>query len=333
MQASNSFSDWQADYAAHRVATFPVGADKKPMVSRYNRFGLIGSSEVASKFANAPAIGFMAGKRNRITSLDCDSRDERVLADAMNRHGQTPLVMRTGSGHFQAWYRHNGERRKIRPDHNVPIDILGSGLVVAPPSRGAKGNYQFISGSLDDLDRLPVMRNVPVQAWDTPRLIAKVKEGERNNRLFVLCLEAARHCDDFDTLLDLAQTRNSEFSPPMEDGEVMKVATSAWRYESEGRNYIGGMRAVFSESDVLPLMSDPHVGMLLVWAKARFKPDCQFWIADGLAAKFGWSLYDLRQARRRAIKMEIFILIKPAGFKRPAIYGWGLGELRGKGVS
>jgi hypothetical protein len=240
MEAHSSFDKWQADYAAHGVATFPVEANKRPMVSRYNRFGLVGSAEIAGKFANAPAIGFMCGKRNGITSLDCDSKDERILADALNRHGQTPVVARTGSGHFQAWYRHNNERRRIRPDRNVPIDILGAGLVVAPPSQSAKGGYEFISGSLDDLDRLPVMQNVPVEAWDNSRLVAEVKQGQRNNKLFTACLEAARRCDDFDALLDVAITRNMEFLPPLEEGEVMRTAASAWRYETEGRNYIGG---------------------------------------------------------------------------------------------
>src|SRR5215472_10803706 len=84
---ANNFRDWQADYAAHGVATFPVDANKRPMVSRYDRFGLIGSGKIASKFAAAPAIGFMCGKRNGITSLDCDSKDERVLTDALSRHG------------------------------------------------------------------------------------------------------------------------------------------------------------------------------------------------------------------------------------------------------
>jgi hypothetical protein len=237
-------------------------------------------------------------------------------------------VARTGSGHFQAWYRHNNERRRIRPDRNVPIDILGAGLVVAPPSQSAKGGYEFISGSLDDLDRLPVMQNVPVEAWDNSRLVAEVKQGQRNNKLFTACLEAARHCDDFDALCDVAATRNSEFLPPLEEGEVTRTAASAWRYETEGRNYIGGMRAVFSESDVLPLMADPHVGMLKVWAKARFKPDAHFWIADGLADKFQWSARQLRQARKRAVQMGIFRLIRPAGFKRNALYSWGLRELR-----
>jgi hypothetical protein len=332
MQRNNSFQDWQADYAAHGVATFPVDANKRPMVTRYDQFGLIGSAKIASKFANAPAIGFMCGRRNGITSLDCDSQDERVLADSMSRHGATPLVARTGSGHFQAWYRHNGERRRIRPDRNVPIDILGSGFVVAPPSQSAKGSYEFISGSLDDLDQLPVMQNVPVEAWDNSRLLAEVKQGQRNNRLFSACLEAARHCDDFDALCDVARTRNSEFLPPLEDEEVMRTAASAWKYETEGKNYIGGKRAVFSESDVLPLMADPHVGMLKVWAKARFKPDAHFWIADGLADKFGWSRKRLKQVRRRAVETGVFRLVRRAGFKRPAVYCWGLREAEEQGV-
>jgi hypothetical protein len=241
----NSYRNWQADYAAHGVATFPVDANKRPMVSRYSNFGLVASAQIASKFANAPAIGFMCGRRNGITVLDVDCKDERVLVDALDRHGKSGVVVRSGSGNFQAWYKHNNERRRIRPDRNVPIDILGAGLVVAPPSQSAKGSYEFISGSLDDLDRLPVMRNVPVEPWDNSRLVAEVKQGQRNNKLFSVCLEAARHRDDFDALSDVARTRNGEFLPPLEDDEVMRTAASAWKYETQGRNYIGGMRAVF----------------------------------------------------------------------------------------
>jgi hypothetical protein len=331
MEANSSFDKWQADYAAHGVATFPVDANKRPMVSRYSKFGLVGSGAIATKFANAPAIGFMCGRRNGVTVLDVDTKDERVLADAVDRHGRTPIVTRSGSGHFQAWYRHAGERRLIRPRRDVPIDILGGGFVVAPPSRVAKGQYQFIQGSLDDLDGLPTLYDAPAflgevcaeispAAWGSMR-----KHDGRNNALFRRCLEAARHCDDFGQLLDYARTKNDEFGEPMEDERVLKAAQSAWKYESGGRNY-----TVFSESDVLPLMSDPYVGILIVWAKARFKPDSHFWIADGLAAKFGWSRQTLKQVRRRAIQMGALRLIRPAGFKRPAIYGWGVREPRSK---
>jgi len=68
-----------------------------------------------------------------------DTPDERVLADALGRHGPTPLVIRSGSGNWQAWYRNGGEPRRVRPWADKPIDILGDGFTVAPPSRGVQG--------------------------------------------------------------------------------------------------------------------------------------------------------------------------------------------------
>src|SRR5262249_38483303 len=142
---------------------FPVDANKRPMVSRYSKFGLVGSAKIANKFPDAPAIGFMCGQRSGITVLDVDSKDERVLADALDRHGKTDVIARSGSGNYQAWYKYNGERRRIRPCRDVPIDILGDGgFVVAPASRVTKGQYQFIQGNLDDLDRLTVMQGPPI---------------------------------------------------------------------------------------------------------------------------------------------------------------------------
>jgi hypothetical protein len=334
--AVNDYQEWQADYAAHGIATFPVSSNKKPMVKHYSRFGLVGSTNIARRFADAPAIGLMCGKRNRLTVLDVDTADERVLADAVDRHGKTPIVIRTGSGHFQAWYRHGGERRLIRPRPDVPIDILGGGLVVAPPSRVAKGSYEFIQGSLDDLDSLPTLNDAPsILPTEFAGGLGDMREGSgRNNKLFRLCLHGARLSDHFDQLLDYAVTKNNQFGQPMEDKEVMRAASSAWRYETEGRNYIGGMRAVFSVSDMLPLMPDPYVAALVVWAKANFKPDGHFWLADGLAEKFGWSRKRLKEVRKRAVERGIFRLVRRAGFKRPAVYCWGLRELspRGEGV-
>ena len=73
-----------------------------------------------------------------------------------------PLVVGSGSGKYHAYYRHNGERRRIRPWRGLPIDLLGEGgLVVAPPSKATEGRqYEIIQGGLDDLDRLPVLRDL-----------------------------------------------------------------------------------------------------------------------------------------------------------------------------
>ena len=69
--------------------------------------------------------------------------------------GRAPIVIRTPSGGHYLPYRHRGERRRIRPYPEKPIDIIGGGYVVAPPSRVAKGEYEIIRGSLDDLKNLP----------------------------------------------------------------------------------------------------------------------------------------------------------------------------------
>lgn len=188
------FATWQPLYAAVGIPTFPVDG-KKPLVSHYDRFGLGASAEIAKKFPAATAIGFMLGQHSGLTVVDVDSADDRVLADALDRHGRTPILVRSGSGNSQAWYRWNGENRLIRPEPHKPIDILGSGFIVAPPSHGAKSNYRFLEGGLDDLDHLPHLRGLPANANDeaartAPQDIERVREGRRNFNLWQNCMKS-----------------------------------------------------------------------------------------------------------------------------------------------
>jgi hypothetical protein len=135
-----TFAKAQPLYAEHGIATFPVTAAKRPAVQNYLHTGLKGSQALTAKFGSAPALGFATDERNGLTVLDIDTPDERTLAQALDRHGRTPLISRTGSGKFHAYYRYNGERRRIRPWPGREIDILGrGGMVIAPPSQVAKG--------------------------------------------------------------------------------------------------------------------------------------------------------------------------------------------------
>jgi hypothetical protein len=61
------------------------------------------------------------------------------------------IIVRSGRGGLHAYYKHSGEGRKIRPNPSQPIDILGGGVVVLPPSLGAERSYEIIKGHLDDL--------------------------------------------------------------------------------------------------------------------------------------------------------------------------------------
>jgi hypothetical protein len=137
-----TFAEWQPRYADHGIATFPVvidGSGKRPAVKGYLKVGSNLSRELALRFAANDAFGFVLGCRHRITVLDIDTPDERVLSAALAKHGASPFVVRSGSGNGQAWYRHGGEGRHVRPwGREPPIDVLGGGYVVAPPSVGTR---------------------------------------------------------------------------------------------------------------------------------------------------------------------------------------------------
>jgi Bifunctional DNA primase/polymerase, N-terminal/Primase C terminal 1 (PriCT-1) len=327
-----SFAEWQPIYAAHGLSTFPVriqGGDKKPMVKNYLRAGRRYSDRLARQFPDAQAFGFALGARTKITVLDSDSNDDRILCDAMTRHGKSPLIVQSGSGNFQAWYRHNGEGRHIRPDPLLPIDILGGGFVVAPPSRGAKSDYQIIQGSLDNLDLLPALQNFVAASGN--EVIAM---GRRNNSLWQHCMKQARSCDDFTALLDVAETFNTHsLSPPLEADEVACIARSAWQLTERGQNRFGQIGAFLTIAETQSMVRDPHLLALLAWLKAQNAPGRQFLIADGLAPVLGWSLPQLRRCRRRLLELGWLEMIREPIRGCAALYRWGATAQSGNGLS
>jgi len=337
---ANNFRDWQADYAAHNIPTFPVEfirvcdqVCKKPLVRNYGRIGLASSTNIAGRFADASGIGFVCGRRSGVTVLDVDTRDERILADAVNRHGASPLIARTASGKFHAYYRHNGERRWIRPRRDVPIDILGGGLNVAPPSRIEAGRYEFIQGSLDDLGDLPVLHNLAqgLSADANPADWGAMREGSgRNNALFRLLGRAAHHCDDLDQLLDYAQTQNDQFGEPMQDAEVVKIAQSVWKMTCEGRNRFGQHGAWLPLNLSRTLARTPDAYALYGVLNAENGPDSIFPIANGMAQtviNFGWRR--LAEARRVIIGLGLVEQVSRQTQHRPALYRWTRPKERG----
>ena len=150
-----TFPAIQAAYAAHGVATYPLTAGKTPAVRAYNRIGAPYSAQLAMKFKTAEAAGFVAGRRNRLTIVDIDSTDRRLVDEMERMLGRSPLHVQTPSGGWHAYFRHDDEPRQIRVLPNV--DLLGGGNVVAAGSRTPRGRYQIVRGTLEDLDQLPRM--------------------------------------------------------------------------------------------------------------------------------------------------------------------------------
>lgn len=327
------FATWQPRYAECGIATFPVAADgggKKPAVCGYMRVGPEASRQFVLKFPANDSFGFVCGRRNGITVLDVDSKDEGVLSDAISRHGQTPFVVRSGSGNFQAWYRHAGERRLVRPwGKEIPIDILGGGYVVAPPSKGARGQYQIIQGNLDDIGALPVMRGLDFPKngagaeTETPR--NGVVEGERNDALWRACMTHALHCPSLNALLEFARSRNEENMPPLSDAEVARVAKSAWHKTESGNNWFGGQMVAVSNAVVDQTAStDPLALALLIQLRRWHGWRQDFYLANATADKLGWSLPAFKLARRRLVDIGELKCVSPGGRGQhdPPLYTW-----------
>jgi hypothetical protein len=328
---AGTFAEWQPQYAERGIATFPV-LGKKPAVSGYLKIGLKASQQFASKFASENAFG-LACRRNRITVLDVDAPDERLLADAMSEYGETPFVVRSGSGNFQAWYRHDGESRRVRPDHR-PIDILGDGFVVAPPSVGSRNSYRIISGSLDDLVSLPPMRRLETATRSRGAVEERVETGKRNETLWRLCMSRARHCSGIDELIEIAKRENAElFYEPLPTAEVLKAVASAWAKETAGENWIGrGKRVVvdFAEVDGL-LQNHPDAFALLMILRRYHRIGETFVVANAMAERMpsgGWTVKRFAAARRRLEEIGEIVMIHPPSRQHgPARYRFKSGQI------
>ncbi|WP_265570856.1 bifunctional DNA primase/polymerase [Sphingomicrobium nitratireducens] len=313
---SGLFSEWQPRYAERGIATFPV-RDKRPAVKGYLKVGANASRDFAAKFSNEDAFGF-ACERNGIAVLDVDTPDERILADALSEYGPTPIIVRSGSGNWQAWYRRTNEGRSIRPSPDKPIDILGGGFVVAPPSRSAKGAYRFEQGSLDDLADLPPMQAVSALPVATPFSGERIRTGQRNQELWRRCMTLAAGCSDFDELMKEAHTMNAALCyERLPDLEVMRVAASAWSLETTGQNWFGrGRRVVIDHTEVDNLMANfPDAFMLLTILRRRHYAHPTFMAPNGMASEMpggGWTRKRLAAARNQLVDIGELIEERPA---------------------
>lgn len=324
MGAGGVFAEWQPRYAEAGIPTFPV-RNKKPAVRGYLKTGPNVSRQLAGKFGDAMALGF-ACKRAGLTIVDVDTPDENVLADALAEYGDTPVIVRSGSNHFQAWYRNDGEPRKIRPDKAKPIDILGGGYVVAPPSQGAKGAYHFLRGSLDDLPTLPrLIRPDPVDDRSTPEM-ERVNVGQRNDSLWRACMRHARGCATFDDLLSFAHGANADtLAVPLPDAEVVTLAQSAWSKQVSGDNRFGAEMVVgLSASQFERLSGDPFALTLAMTLRHRWRNGETFMVANAMAEAMGWPRKKFAAARTSLEATGLLVMVRPPiKGGGPAVYRFG----------
>lgn len=329
------FAEWQPRYAEHKIATFPVNNDKKPLVSRYDRIGINASGQLAFdlRFEECMNLAFMAGKRNRLSIVDVDTTDEDIWREAERVFGPTPLWVRTGRGHLQMWYRHNDEKRDTDSKFLGCVDILGSGQVLGFPSKRGQG-YEAIRGGLQDLDQLPVMRGLDRL---TPAKGKLIQTGSRHDEMLAYLRKQAAHCDDLDQLIDVGITFANEMfdragNHQFTDEEIKRQAKSVWQWTQEriaaGQYYVGQGRYLQLSHDtidaVLPLGADAT--MLFMYLKRRSDHRKSLIVANDMCKTMPdgeWPRKRFAKARQSLIDGGILKETRPAStWHGPATYAW-----------
>jgi hypothetical protein len=329
---SGAFATSASELARQHLAVIPLGGEdgKVPLIKFANwkrppGQGFIG--ELAGKFPNAN-VGILCGLSN-LTVVDID---DTTLTDTMiERCGDTPLKIATPSGGIHLVYRHNGERcSNLREVEGLQVDIKATGgLVVAPPSVRPTGEYagkpySFLAGAWDDIGSLPVVRSgsVPVQSKASNNTLNTIREGSRNTALFRALLKQVRHCDDFNALLDVAQSTNETFLPPLRDAEVLRTAASVWKKEQDGCNWVGGSpKVALSKAICIQLVHHPDAFALFCLLKtshgARIEP---FAICSKAMSRNeviqGWGPKRFDKARRMLVQLGFLRMVHQGGNKR-----------------
>jgi hypothetical protein len=339
------FGRFQGEYAARGVNTFPYQSntdDKRPLTKGYHRVGRKGSAALAEKFGDAPGIATMAGKgKVPLVLVDIDARGadaDRILGDIQNRFGPPKVVVKTGKDGRHAYYRHNGEGRQIRPDPKLPVDILGGGAIILPPSLGLVCDYQFIEGGIDDLPDLPVMRRMnstSIQPDITPSvgLIRETKVGERDKTIYPVIARLAQGARTHDALVCEALDLNAKLKEPLTDAEITAKCNYWWGKTVIGKNRFSigqDVRIDHGLVDTLMVQSPDAFNLLVMLKRHHWNRDFAF--ANAIHKTMGWTLRRLVAARQVLIDQGLVLVIrrhtqnKPMFCRLPSKSFWQRGK-------
>lgn len=302
-------------YRRHGIQIYPTRPDvpTKSMVRQPGRFR---ARTVDERFKDANAA-FMAGANNNITVIDIDAPGSYYVDMATNIFGDTPYVIKTPSGGTHLAFQHSGETRSIRPFGNdVPIDLLGGGTVVAPPSKRiasekkCAGEYRTV-GNLDAaLANLPPIREgaLPV-ALHNQVTSPTISVGNRNNTLFTkgraIAAKLSKSHADEARLTEYLLLENAHLDEPLPVAEVQKICNNIWRYKIEDRLLSPGCRTGFLElHEITVLSASPSASILLAYLRAHHSTDHIFAVSPRGIADSG----ALRMAAKTIRRARDFLI-------------------------
>lgn len=329
-------------YAARSLRVFPTGGPdgKKPLIRNWPRVGLRAVPHLVSKFP-AANIGVIDGDRGGVARIDID--DPALVDGAIRRFGDSPIKVATPGGGLHLWYRANGEHRVIGLD-GEKIDVLGSGgFGIAPPSvRPGSGQYRFLEGGLEDMDRLKPIQpgSLPPEVYSEsfahqPTLLrrstpyegrgnhasrnpreSKVGQGLRERFLFREARRLAPNCATVDELmLELRALNAALCDPPLPDSEVVGKARHVWRLKEQGRCYPPGAGRAYAHitGHEIDSLSPDALYLLAFLKRWHLGYRDEFALANAMAGALGWTPRRFKAAIGELFGKEFLVQTRAGG--------------------
>lgn len=251
----------------YKWSVIPGGQDKKPLFSwKEYQERLPTEKEVRQWWKEHPEANIIVitGKISGLTVIDVDSDDGVEALDALLPSGWTTLTAVTQSG-GQHYYCKYAEGTHNRARWITDCDIRSEGgYVVAPPSKGEKGVWEWLNSPEDGISPVPdeVLRRItkaslPENTGPAYKGLTFSK-GTRDENMFSIAnalIRGGMHEDDAKTVLEVL-AKNCD--PPFSHKETMIKLQSAINRESRGhgdiilqfRDWIEAGDGLFSLKDV-----------------------------------------------------------------------------------
>ena len=256
---SAGFMEWALWYAGQGLAVFPLrSGDKAPVQKGGFKNATKDPELIRSWWTCDPGfnIGIACGKvSGGLVVIDLDKKPNVNGVDTLRGweadNGQLPITWKaeTGSGGIHLLYRDPSEW-KNRTGLYPGVDVRGEGgYIVAPPSIHPNGRrYEWRTSFTDIAEVNAVVRNFlagPVPdalelhgPFMTPSVIP---DGQRNHTLFKLACSMRARGDAEEAITAAVEATNlNRCSPPLDDGEVKMIISSALRYKGGTAPYPGG---------------------------------------------------------------------------------------------
>lgn len=186
-----------------------------------------------------PGVGIVTGRKAGVLVLDVDGPQG---AEELKRRGHPPTWMvRTQSGGMHVYFKHPDCELRTRIRAVPDLDLkAGGGYVVAPPSAGPKGMYEWIvspeDAELADAPEWLVELDRRDRFAKAGPVGEEIGEGKRNHTLASLAGTMRRRgmCEA-EIFGALEITNRLRCKPPLSEDEVRGICASVARYETDGR--------------------------------------------------------------------------------------------------